>query len=127
MDNKVVECARQYIGVPFQHQGRSTAGLDCGGLVVVAYRDAGIEVADVKGYSRYPGGGSLQRVLGRSFHLVSKPHPGDVLLMAFGREPEHLAIYAGRTIIHSYERVMKVVEHRFALVWQARVRGVYRV
>lgn len=100
--------------------------MDCAGLVVLAYRDAGLPVIDLKAYGRTPYRNMLAQALSKSFKTVQTPQDGDVLLMAFTGEPQHLAIYAGRTIIHSYERAGKVVEHRFASVWQARVRGVYR-
>lgn len=122
----VVEAARQLLGVPFAHQGRSSAGVDCAGLVVLAHRAVGREVRDAYGYGRQPHDGMMRRHLVESFRPVQEPQLGDVLLMAFAEEPQHLAIYAGRTIIHAYERAGKVVEHRFADVWRARVRGVFR-
>lgn len=126
MDSDVVQAARAYLGVRFHHQGRGPNGLDCAGLVVRAYADCGVQLADARGYSRTPHAGMLAEQLKQSFRQVQEPQPGDVLLMAFAGEPQHLAIYAGRTVIHSYERAGGVVEHRYALVWQARVRGVYR-
>lgn len=127
MGSDIVAAARQYLGVRFHHQGRSTAGMDCAGLVVLAHADAGRPVVDAVGYGRNPYQLTLVRTLAQSFDRVLRPEPGDVLLMAFASEPQHLAIYTGRTIIHSYEKAGKVIEHRFAQVWQARVRGVYRV
>ena len=37
------EAARHYLGVPWQDGGRTRAGLDCLGLVLLASRDVGIE------------------------------------------------------------------------------------
>ena len=42
------EAARSYLGVPWQDGGRTRAGLDCLGLVLLASRDVGIEF-DPKG------------------------------------------------------------------------------
>lgn len=126
MVSSVVQAARELLGTPFRHQGRSTAGVDCAGLVVLAYAAAGLPVKDAKGYSRLPHKRLLETALEQSFERVDEPQPGDVLLMAFEGEPQHLAIYAGRTILHSYQRAGKVIEHRYADVWRARVRGVYR-
>lgn len=42
---------RRYIGIPYEHQGRSMKGLDCYGLVVLVYKDKlGIELPDVEHY-----------------------------------------------------------------------------
>lgn len=42
---KVIEVARQYMGVPYVWGGASKKGVDCSGLVLVAYRDgAGIKL-----------------------------------------------------------------------------------
>lgn len=45
-----VAAARSYIGVPWKHQGRSRAGLDCIGLIILAGRDIGIAVPLVANY-----------------------------------------------------------------------------
>ncbi|OYW62746.1 MAG: hypothetical protein B7Z31_00300 [Rhodobacterales bacterium 12-65-15] len=55
-----------------------------------------------------------------------KPEAGGLMLMRFGKEPQHLAICAGDTMIHSYGSVGKVVEHRFSDVWRARVVKSYK-
>lgn len=101
-------------------------GLDCAGLVVVAYRDAGLPVKDKKAYGRHPYKNLMEQGLQRSFQPVAHPEIGDVLLMRFAAEPQHLAIYNGDTILHSYENVGRVVEQRFAKVWQARVVRAYK-
>ena len=46
--------------------------------------------------------------------------------MRFSGEPQHLAIFTGENIIHSYESVGKVCEHRMADVWAVRIVRVYR-
>lgn len=102
--------------------------MDCAGLVVLAHRDAGVPVQDAApGYARTPHRNLLVSALAGSFRQVGEAQPGDVLVMAFAGEPTHLAIYAGKTILHAYQRAGKVIEHRYADVWRARVRGVYRV
>jgi cell wall-associated NlpC family hydrolase len=58
---------------------------------------------------------------------ASDMHAGDLLLMRFSGEPQHLAIYTGDTIIHAYERVGKVVEHGMDAAWRRRIVRVYRV
>jgi cell wall-associated NlpC family hydrolase len=47
---------------------------------------------------------------------------GDVLLLRFDRDPQHLAILTGDgTIIHALQSVGKVVEHRLSPDWRARL------
>ena len=41
---RIVQNARKFIGTPFRHSGRSTLGIDCAGLLYMAYHRAGIEL-----------------------------------------------------------------------------------
>ncbi len=57
--------------------------------------------------------------------------PGDLLLMRFEQEPQHLAIvgdyeFGGLSIIHAYAQARKVVETRLDDVWLSRVVVAYR-
>lgn len=126
----IVDAARACLGTPYRHQGRIPGkALDCAGLVVCAVRMAGLDVIDTDGYSMTPCADMLRSVVERNqVSLVGEAHAGDILLMRFGREPQHLAIYTGEdTIIHSYLDVGMVCEHRYAGVWKARTVGVYRL
>jgi NlpC/P60 family putative phage cell wall peptidase len=123
----IVNEARTWIGTPFQHQGRVKGrAVDCVGLVVGVARAVGFEIMDEAGYSRQPFGQLLQSICDAQGIKVDKPQPGDVLMMRFIREPQHLAIYAGDTLIHTHGRVGKVVEHRIDPTWQRRIVAVYR-
>lgn len=126
--SKIVEAARTLIGTPFIHQGRGKSGLDCVGVAVATLALCGYEIDDVKGYPKTPIG-VLQGVIEGQTGVtkVKDPEPGDFLLMRFKQEPQHVAVYAGKTIIHSYEVVGKVVEHNFSEEWRQRVVAVYRV
>ena len=57
----VIACARQLVGVRFAHQGRSVAGLDCLGLLLLTARTLGlqfdgmgVEALDVPHYGARP-------------------------------------------------------------------------
>ena len=41
---RIVQNARKFIGTPFRHSGRSTLGIDCAGLLYMAYNRSGIEL-----------------------------------------------------------------------------------
>lgn len=134
----IIAAARAELGTPFRHQGRIPGkALDCAGLVVrVAYK---IEASylDYSGYSRHPSDGLLESALDSQTCLervaLADMQPGDVLLMRFAGDPQHLAIFAGfneqaksETIIHAEIRARKVCEHRLSDEWRGRIVRVYR-
>lgn len=125
----IVAAARNALGTPFLHQGRRAGqGLDCAGLIIHVAQAIGADYHDQTGYGRVPANGLLESALDDQPCLdrVREARPGDVLLMRFRGDPQHLAIFAGNTIIHSYSAVGKVCEHRYADVWQARLICIYR-
>lgn len=125
----LVNAARAAIDTPFRHQGRAAgSGMDCAGLLVHVAAAAGIPHLDMAAYGRRPKGGMLEQMLDSQPGLrrvFRAPQAGDLLLMRFTGEPQHLAICAGETIIHAWQTVGKVVEHRFTDLWQSRVVRVY--
>jgi cell wall-associated NlpC family hydrolase len=130
----IIREARTWIGTRFAHQGRvkrnaiNNGGVDCAGLIVGVAQSLGLSSFDYKGYSREPLGGMLQKILEDHLEQVSIKHmqPGDVLLMKFLHEPQHLGFCAGETVIHSYETVGKCIEHRIDERWKNRIVAVYR-
>jgi len=129
----IIRIARSTIGTPFKHQGRSLSGMDCVGLPLYVASTLGVEYTDVPGYSRRPSGGKLEDTF--DAHVTSgilvrvgihEMEPGDFLMMRFSGQPQHLAIYTGENIIHSYEAVGKVCEHRMDTTWSSRIVRVYR-
>lgn len=126
--DEIIAAARAELGTPFRHQGRLPGiALDCAGLAVVV-ASAWHVVAEPRAYGRGPDHGMLQQWIEAQAFIepAADPQPGHVLLMRFSREPQHIAICAGDTIIHSYGSVGKVVEHRLSDVWRARVVRSYR-
>lgn len=127
----MIDAAREAIGTPFRHQGRTIGqGIDCAGLMVHAVSSAGVEVIDSPAYSRRSGGGLLEAALDSQPALTrvsGTPQAGDIMLMRFDGDPCHLAICAGTTMIHAWAIARKVCEHDFSRQWQGRVVRVYRV
>jgi cell wall-associated NlpC family hydrolase len=125
----VVLAARGMVGTPFRHQGRVPGeALDCAGLAVCAACACGLPAIDLHGYGRRPTFGELEAHLDRQPALrrvMREAQAGDLLLMCFSREPQHVAICAGETLIHAYESVGKVCEHGFTDEWKARIVRVY--
>ncbi len=127
----IITAARACLGTPFAHQGRiKGVALDCAGLVVSVAQDIGADYVDRQAYSRNPINGLLhaalmdQPCLERTWK--DQMQTGDILLMRFGRDPQHLAIYTGQTIIHSFETVGIACEHDLTDLWRRRIVAVYR-
>lgn len=133
----IIDEARSWLDTPFQHQShRKGLGCDCGGLIGGICIGAGLFPADWwetsfashSGYARTPSNGTLEAICHLFMRRIplAEAKPADVLLMRFKQEPQHLAIlvpyrYGGLEMIHAYSRAGKVVGHRFADVWRARV------
>jgi len=132
----IINSARSQVGVKFMHQGRLAGQfLDCAGLVACVADQVGVEYNELPGYSRIPNNGILESVLDAQPCLtrVYDRQPGDILLMRFSKEPQHVAIFAGlsggcgyETMIHTYEAVEQVCEHRLDSVWARRIVRIYR-
>lgn len=121
----IVDAARRYLGVRYRHQGRSLAGMDCAGLIVRVAQDLGIKAIDMEGYGRTPDGNALKETLGSQAIPVRFHHRGDILLMRFDSDPQHLAIVTEYGMIHSYAGARKVVEHRIDEQWAKRIVAAY--
>lgn len=131
----IVETARTWIGTKWQHQARlKDVGCDCAGLVIGVAREVGIKGIDfdVTAYGRLPTGRELATHCGAHMRKVAKPEMqiGDVVLMKFEGEPQHLAILGnyhegGLSIIHAYSLARKVVETRLDDLWSSRIVIAY--
>jgi cell wall-associated NlpC family hydrolase len=125
----ILAAARACVETPFRHQGRLVGlGLDCAGVIDHVARRLGHDHTAPTNYPRLPYQGLLEATLDEQpcLERVTDLRPGDVLLMRFGREPQHLAIYAGATIIHAYEAAGKCCEHDYTAEWQRRTVRIYR-
>jgi cell wall-associated NlpC family hydrolase len=133
--------ARRWLGTPFAHQARTRGlGTDCGGLVGGVAVALGIVPADwwqvhfdprFGGYARQPAHGTLQRVLESFMATTDDPQCGDVVLMTFGSEPQHVGVLAdyrwgGMSLVHALEAAGKVIEHRMSSLWRSRIVAAYR-
>ena len=127
----LIASARELLGLPFRHQGRSPSGkVDCAGVICHVAARSGIPYLDQTGYPRQPGGSRLENALDNQPSLsrvpISQMAAGDILLMRFDGEPQHLALYTGENIIHAYETMGKVVEHALTDTWRRRIVRAYR-
>lgn len=130
---KFLEVARSYMHTPFKHRGRSPRALDCAGLVVIALRDMGHTVHDLKTYGREPYRDGLRQCVQLNFGQPAEGIiPGDIALMKFDGDPHHIAIigdspFGYLTLLHAHGAVGKVVEHRLDDYWLSKIVEVYRL
>jgi cell wall-associated NlpC family hydrolase len=124
----VIAEARRHLQVRWVHQGRSRAGVDCVGLIIKVAHGLGLSTFDIADYSRQPDPVMMRSLLAEHMEAIAavSAQPGDVLLMRFEREPQHVAIVTDIGIIHAYAQARKVVEHRLDSVWKSRIVGAYR-
>lgn len=129
------EAARNYLGVPFRHQGRNPAiGIDCVGLVVCCARDCGISTeADFAGYGTDPAHGLLEQQLDLAFgaSVGGELQPGDVVAIDFKGATRHVAIVAeraggGLNLIHTNFSTQCVTEAILNEKWRSRITRTYR-
>ncbi len=80
----VIASAKKYLGVPYVWGGTTPSGLDCSGLVQLAFKDLGIDLPRVS---------RDQAKAGDAVASLSDARPGD--LVAFGSPVDHIAIYLG--------------------------------
>lgn len=132
------EAARNYLGVPFRHQGRDTSiGIDCVGLVVLSLRDCGLPQADLDytGYSRDPHDGVLEFHLREAFGppvVKATLQAGDVVAIDYKGAVRHVGVVGlhrdgGLSLIHTNFSVKQVTEAGIDAKWMKRIKGVYRV
>lgn len=93
-----LEEARRYLGAPYEWGGMTEKGIDCSGLVHMAFRRCGILV---------PRDAHQQEAAGRE---VPEPEPGDLACY-----PGHIAFWVGEAkILHATGRagVERVIEEK---------------
>jgi hypothetical protein len=110
-----LELARTFLRAPYEWGGLSVAGIDCSGLVHLAYRLTGRLV---------PRDASQQAAAGRA---VDVPEPGD--LVVYGNPVDHVAFWVrDGWILHATAREgLGVVEEREPKSLRDRRRGFARL
>lgn len=131
LSKKLIEVARLFKNTKFMHQGRSSRGLDCAGLVSVAFREAGLLKFDCSAYSRDPVEFKLVETLtenvGEAVYNIDEVQTGDILVFKIDTVyPCHLGLKTESGMIHSYAVAKKVVEHDFDFVWKSRFHCAIR-
>lgn len=130
--SELTQVFRCWLNVRWVHQGRTRYGVDCGGLIVCALKQAGLRLGgftDPVAYSRAPK--PVLRALVEQ-HLIPtfEPEEGTIALIRFSPslDPSHLAYLTGRNMIHaSSTGARAVVEHRYGEPWVRQTVGIFRI
>lgn len=132
-----IAAARDLVGVPFRHRGRSLRGVDCVGVVALALASQGRVVADRAHYGRNPVSDGLREVCREHFgEPVAELRAGDVALMAQhddvrNREPNHVGVLfdhpnGGLAMVHALKQNQRVIAHILEAQHFARIVEGYR-
>jgi cell wall-associated NlpC family hydrolase len=141
--------ARKLIGTPFRHQGRSTAsgvGVDCIGALVLAANNSGFKTHDKTDYGRIPHPQRFLSQLALTADRVSNlsdatklgPDSGVANLLTKGdiivfwspkpNLPRHAGLWTGTGLLHTWQQVGKVVEHRLEdSEWYDKMHSLWRL
>lgn len=129
---EIIEAARELIGTPFAHLGRSAAELDCAGLVIKSAEKCGLCIEDKSGYAPNPDGKTMVEHLNKVLIPIpiAEARPADVVVMYYDRWPTHLALLSNdnpASVIHALRDVGKVCEHRIDERWGGRIVRAYQI
>ena len=119
-ERKPVDAARAFLGARYEWGGMSERGIDCSGLVHMAYRRVGELV---------PRDAHEQEAAGRAIE-EDELRPGDLITYGDGEQADHIAFWLGAgRILHSTARegVHAVVEECEPVELRARRRRLVRL
>lgn len=142
----VIDKARTFLGTPWQHQARCKGvAVDCIGLLVGAFTEAGYKIEDVTDYGRNPNPRRFLGHLARYFDRIGSSSdscsvnydrnawdsatPGDVLVFSFvgTNLPQHVGICTGSGFVHTFQGAGKVSEHAMNSEWLRSLHSVWRL
>lgn len=119
----IVAEARSWIGTRYRHQGRAKhIGVDCIGLIGMTALACGVQGAaawrndqNMHNYGRTPDPQYLRAACMRFLTeiAIDAVRPGDVLVIAFPRQPQHFALIRSlepMMVLHAYLQRRKVCE-----------------
>lgn len=131
---QIIDQARNWLGVRWQHQGRSRLGVDCVGLCVCVAQDLSLKVEDIRSYPRRIDGRTLTAYLGQHLQPVCRDQGlvGDIGLFRDKGFPVHVGFLARKrgveTVIHAHAGRRKVIEEPIDVFGQPfalyRLKGI---
>lgn len=131
LQQKAAAAARRMVGTPFRHQGKLPGvGVDCAGLCIAAYREAGLDVPNVGPYPRDPDPALLLRWLEALADRVDDPAEGDLVRFELGTKlggARHLGLIVADGRFASVMRDHRVEIDGLDGRWRDRVLDYWRV
>lgn len=140
--NQIIQTAREYVGTPFEHQGRLKGyACDCVGLLLMVADDLGLVDVDGLPLRRYDYMNYHEQPLDAFVHeeckrrLIVKPisemQDGDTLTLRTPSVPCHVAFVSTwggmRCMVHAYAGIGKVVENVIDKAWYRRIEGCFGI
>lgn len=128
----IMAYAQSFVGVRWQHQGRSRNGIDCLGLIELTLRHFNLYPAELNDlpldYTRFPSKRMMLEVR-RRMSVLTKPNSGGIGLFKYLQQPYafHIGFVGSTTLIHSDLMVGRVVEQSFRHPWTNRCTGIYAI
>jgi len=112
---QIVEEARTWLGVKWQHQGRTKHGIDCVGIPIMVGMVLELTTYNPIDYPRRPDGSFLKQF---DEHLIRKPVrdavDGDVLVFSESGHVCHCGIHTTKhgepAVLHSHAKRRQVIE-----------------
>lgn len=123
--------AREFVGTPYLDHGRSIdTGLDCIGLPLLVARTLDLGIVSEERYSNSSPDGLIDAHINRKcekYVLV----PGVLCTFKIKGVPSHCGIISkymdGLGLIHAWDIVGRVVEHRLTKNWRDRAIDCYKL
>lgn len=123
----------QFVGLPHEAHGRSRAGVDCWGLGVLLYREAGVRLPS---YAQDCPALDAQQDLAAliageaaqpPWRVVTDARPLDALLFRTGRYATHIGwAVDARRMLHVRDSQRAVIEPFRGVRWDRRLIGIFR-
>lgn len=124
----VIDNAREWLGVPFLHQGRSRHGADCLGFIAACLNELGSHVfLDYlpRNYARNPQALLMTGLNELTREIELQPAALIVIKFPLHAYPSHAAIYTGASMIHCDQASRGVVEHGYREPWLKRTTSIW--
>jgi cell wall-associated NlpC family hydrolase len=124
----VIAQAREWVGVPFLHQGRSRFGADCLGFIAAMLAELGSPVGLrllPLNYSRSPGPKVLEVLTSNCRNIALQPAALLAIEFPLAKFPSHAAIYTGVSIIHCDQLSGGVREVAYGQPWTSRTKSIW--
>jgi hypothetical protein len=139
LPEEIIAKARELVGKPWAHQGRSESGVDCGGALAWVAKQLQVPMNDFEGYARLPTARSLTQACEANYVRIplASVCPADVVMLRFplAMHPSHLALVTdwkdGLGLLHSLGgsggSPGRVIEHRLSDSWRQKIVSAWRL